>query len=108
MTYENGRPASPARFVLEDVPRAAFCLSWGQGWQGDRLDIHYMSDDPDEQEQRALAAVGHTCAWLNQEEGEERLRRRIALTIQRGARRTPRSPAISNRPWPNNDRRQDP
>lgn len=66
------------------VTGVASFLNWKPGWEGDNMEIMYMSDDPAAPFERAFQAVGHAYEIHGQEEGAERHRQLIIESIQRG------------------------
>lgn len=67
------------------VSGAAFFLSWGEGWQGDNVEIMYMSDDPGAPFQRAFEAAGYAYELLAREPGRdnaEYFRQRIVESLR--------------------------
>jgi hypothetical protein len=64
---------------------SAFRLSWGQGWQGDNVEIMYMSADPDAPFRRAFESVGYAHESVMKEEdrdNEAYFRSRIIESIR--------------------------
>jgi hypothetical protein len=72
---------------LVGVSGAASFLSWHEGWEGDNVEIHYMSADDAAPEQRIFRAIGYEYEWVAREPGrdsEALFRERIAESLARG------------------------
>lgn len=69
------------------VSGVASFLSWKPGWEGDNVEIMYMSDDPGAPFERALQAAGYEYQIVGMEEGRDNeafFREQIIDSIQRG------------------------
>ena len=68
------------------ISGVASFLNWKPGWEGDNVEIMYMSDDPGAPFERAFRAAGYAYEYLGHEQGvdAEQFRRRIVDSIQRG------------------------
>jgi len=69
------------------VSGVASFLSWKPGWEGDNMEIMYMSDDPAAPFERAFRATGYECQIVGMEEGRDNeafFREQIVESIQAG------------------------
>jgi hypothetical protein len=69
------------------VSGVASFLSWKPGWEGDNVEIMYMSDDPGAPFERALQAAGYEYQIVGMEEGRDNeafFREQIVESIQAG------------------------
>jgi hypothetical protein len=69
------------------VSGVASFLSWKPGWEGDNVEIMYMSDDPRAPFDRAFRATGYEYQVVGVEEGRDNevfFRQRIIESIQEG------------------------
>jgi hypothetical protein len=68
------------------VTGVASFLNWKPGWEGDNVEIMYMSDDPAAPFERAFRAAGYAVEYIDQKKGadEALFRQRIMESIQRG------------------------
>ena len=69
------------------VSGVASFLSWKPGWEGDNVEIMYMSDDPAAPFDRAFRAAGYEYQVVSVEEGRDNeavFRQRIVESIQKG------------------------
>jgi hypothetical protein len=69
------------------VTGAAFRLTWAEGWQGDNVEIMYMSDQPMAPFERAFEALGWEFKYLGKEDPpikDEAFRQEIVESIDRG------------------------
>jgi hypothetical protein len=72
---------------LVGVSGAASFLSWHEGWEGDNVEIHYMSADDAAPEQHIFRAIGYEYEWVAREPGrdsEALFRERIAESLGKG------------------------
>ncbi|MCL4504847.1 MAG: hypothetical protein M1140_02330 [Chloroflexi bacterium] len=72
---------------LIGVTGVASFLSWGKGWQGDNVAIHYMSSDPDAPFRRAFEATGYAYEWVTKEPGRDNgalFRARVVQSVREG------------------------
>lgn len=80
-------PCTYAFFI--GVTGVAAFLSWKPGWEGDNVEIMYMSDDPGAPFERAFRAAGYEFAFHGVGSGpgrdtEEHCRREILTSLGRG------------------------
>lgn len=66
------------------VSGIASFLNWRPGWEGDNVEIMYMSDDLAAPFDRAFQAAGYAYEIHGQEEGPERQREAMVASIERG------------------------
>jgi hypothetical protein len=66
------------------VTGVASFVNWKPGWEGDNVEIMYMSDDPAAPFDRAFQAAGYAYQFHGPEAGAELQRQQIMASIQRG------------------------
>jgi hypothetical protein len=86
-TLQPGCKVSCSYAFFIGVSGVASFLSWKPGWEGDNVEIMYMSDDPGAPFERALQAAGYEYQIVGMEEGRDNeafFRERIIESIQAG------------------------
>jgi hypothetical protein len=86
-TLQPGCKISCSYSFFIGVSGVASFLSWKPGWEGDNVEIMYMSDDPGAPFERALQAAGYEYQIVGMEKGRDNeafFRAQIIKSIQEG------------------------
>ena len=86
-TLQPGCKTSCSYSFFIGVSGVASFLSWKPGWEGDNVEIMYMSDDPAAPFDRAFRAAGYEYQVVSVEEGRDNetvFRQQIVDSIQKG------------------------